>query len=156
MTDSRVGQSWILLKGINIMAYEILWEPEGIHKKYTGLVSGREMIESAQKIQSDRRFDEMRYVINDFSEISGHDLSVEAFLDLAASNYGAHASNPNCRIVFVTIDQGLTKMVEDTLMSPGLSSYQVVVKPTVSEARDWLERQPRQHEISSVLGFRIW
>lgn len=135
------------------MAYDIKWEPEGIHKHCTGFVTGREMIESATKIQCDPRFDNMRYVINDLTGITGHDLSIDAFTDLATSNYGAHASNPNCRIVYVTTDANLVKIIRDTLMSPALSSYQVEVKPTLSEARDWLDRQPRQHEMSSTFGY---
>ena len=133
------------------MPYEIVWEPEGVHKSFTGFVSGRELTESATKVQGDPRFDEMRYLINDFSNIAGNDLSIDAFLDLAAANYGAHASNPNCRIVFVTTDPGLMKIIENTLMS----SYQVEIKPTLLDARDWLDRQPRQHELSSSLGIRF-
>jgi len=135
------------------MAYDINWEPEGIHKHYSGFVTGREMIESATKIQCDPRFDDMRYVINDFTGITGHDLSIDAFTDLAASNYGAHASNPNCRIVYVTTDTNLVKVIQDTLMSPAFISYEVEVKPTISEARDWLDSQPRKHELSSTLGY---
>jgi len=136
------------------MTYEIKWEPEGIHKHYFGFVTGREMLESAMKIQCDSRFDDMRYVINDFTGITGHDLSINAFTDLAASNYGAHASNPNCKIVYVTTDESLVKIIQDTLMSPDMSSYVVEVRPSLSAARDWLASLPRQHEMSGITGIR--
>jgi len=138
------------------MAYDTKWEPEGIYRHHSGFVTGREMIESAKQTQSDPRFDEMRYVIDDFTDITGHDLSIDAFTYLAASNYGAHASNPNCRLVYVTTDTNLVKIIRGTLMSPDLVSYEVEVKPTLSEARDWLDSLPRKHEISSVMGFIPW
>jgi hypothetical protein len=47
------------------------------------------------------------------------------------------------------------KIIENTLMLPELSSYQVEIKPTLLDARDWLDRQPRQHELSSSLGIRF-
>lgn len=136
------------------MAYNIVWEPDGIHGEYSGFVTGREMIESATKIQADPRFDEVRYVINDFANVTRYDLSEEAFTDLGVANYGAHASNPNCRIVYVTIDKDLTKIIENTLKSPDLRSFQVEVKPTLLEARDWLDSLPRLHELSNIMAMR--
>lgn len=138
------------------MAYEMVWEPEGVYSGYSGFVSGREMIESAKKIHADPRFDEARYVIKDLSRVSQHDLSEAVFTDIAVANYGAHLSNPNCRIVCVTPDEDLTKIIENTLKSPDMRSYQVEVKPTLSEARDWLDSQPRLFEVSSVMGVRSY
>jgi hypothetical protein len=139
-----------------MMAYEIAWEPEGVVICYSGFVTARELIESANKIQADPRFDDMQYVIDDLLELKGCDLSKESFLDLAAANYGAYASNPNCRIAYVTKDVGLSQIIKETLMMPGLSSYEVEVKPTVSEARDWLSSKPRLQEISSTMGLSYW
>lgn len=136
------------------MAYNIVWEPDGVHKQYSGFITGRELLESCRKIHSDPRFDEMRYVINDLSEVAGHDLATDTLTDLAVANYGAHFSNPNCRVVFVTPDENLAKTITDNLMSPTVKSYQVEVKPTVSEARDWLDSQPRLYEMSGVMGIR--
>lgn len=137
------------------MAYQITWEPEGVLTNYSGFLSAREMAESATKLQADPRFDEMRYVINDLSRVSGHDLTEDSILQIAVLNYGAHASNPNCRIAYATADERLTKIIRATLMMPSMKSYEVEVKPTASEARDWLSSKPRLHEISSIQGIRI-
>lgn len=137
------------------MAYKITWETEGILINYSDFLTSREMIESATKIHADPCFDEQRYVINDTSRITGHDLCEDSFIEIAAANYGAYASNPNCRIAYVTTDQKLTKIIRETLMMPGLKSYEIGVKPTVGEARDWLDSQPRKHEISITMGARL-
>ena len=137
------------------MAYEIVWEPDGVLVQFTAQVSAREFLNSATQIQGDSRFDEARYVINDFSAITGHELGEEVLTELSALQYGAYASHPNCRIVFVTADTGLAEQVKRILMAPEMTSYEVEVLPTVSDARDWLDSQPQLHMMSNVMGFRL-
>jgi hypothetical protein len=62
LSDScRYFSSGILLR----MAYEIVWEPEGVVSQFAENVSAREFIRSVEKVQGDSRFDDMRYVINE-------------------------------------------------------------------------------------------
>jgi hypothetical protein len=137
------------------MDYQLTWEPGGVYKKLSGFVTAKELLHSVTDVQSDRRFDDMRYVITDLTDTTGYELSEELFADLAAIHCGAQASNPNCRIIFVTPDKTLAKIIGDTLRSPHLISYVVEVKSTIGEARDWLDSQPRQHEVSCIMGERF-
>ncbi|WP_265944159.1 hypothetical protein [Dechloromonas sp. A34] len=137
------------------MAYELIWEPDGVLARFSGVVTARQFIQSVEETQGDPRFDEAHYVINDFSEVSDHELSEQTLTQLAAMNYGAHASNPNCRVVYVTTDEALTQSLKDALVRGDMTSYQTEVQPTVSDARDWLDGQPKLHILSNVMGFRI-
>ena len=89
------------------MAYEIIWEPEGVIRQFSESVSAREFMQSVERVQGDSRYDDMRYIINDFSSASASALGEEVFTELAVLHYGAYASNPNCRVVFVTADKTL-------------------------------------------------
>lgn len=137
------------------MAYEQLWEPDGVVRKFSGKVSAREFINSVEQVQGDARFDDARYVINDFSLVTEHGLSEEALTEAAILQYGAYASNPNCRVVFVTTDALLAGLVKDSQATSQLKSYQTEVLPTLTEARDWLDSQPQLQLMSNVMGFRI-
>jgi hypothetical protein len=137
------------------MAYELVWEPDGVIKQFSGVVSAREFIESVENVQGDYRFDDARYVIVDFLAVTQHELSDEVLTEVAVLQYGAFASNPNCRVVFVTTEEDLAKRIRNTPAVAGLISYQTEVCPTVSEARDWLEKQPQLHLMSNVMGFRL-
>ena len=137
------------------MAYEIVWEPEGVVRQFSGTVSAREFINSVERVQGDPRYDDMRYVINDFSASTAQTFSDDTFTDLAVLHYGAYVSNPNCRVVFVTTDKVLVGMVRRILQSGSVISYQTEVFPTVAEARDWLASQPQLHLMSNVMGFRL-
>lgn len=137
------------------MAYELVWEPDGVVKQFSGLVSAREFINAVERVQGDVRFDDARYVINDFSAAAGHQLSEEALTEAAILQYGAYASNPNCRVVFVTTDQSLGELVKASLATSQLKSYQTEVCPSLTEARDWLDSQPQLQLMSNVMGFRV-
>ena len=137
------------------MSYELVWEPEGVVARFSSTVSTDEFIRSVKQIQGDSRFDDARYVISDFSEATGDKICEDTLTELSAMHYGAHASNPNCRIAFVTADQAFAERIKQILLSPDMISYQVEVSPTVTEARDWLDSQPQLHLLSDVMGFRI-
>ncbi|MFN4326935.1 MAG: hypothetical protein ACK4FP_13745 [Azonexus sp.] len=137
------------------MAYELIWEPEGVVRRFSGNVSATEFINSVERVQGDSRYDDMHYVINDFSTVAAVSFSDETFTELAVLHYGAFVSNPNCRVVFVTTDNMLAGMVRRILQEGPVVSYQVEVFPTEREARDWLASQPQLHLMSNVMGFRL-
>lgn len=137
------------------MAFELVWEPDGVIKQFSGQVSAREFIQAVERVQGDSRFDEVRYIINDFSAMTGHELSDEILTEAGVLQYGAYASNPNCRIVYVTADEGLIALVRLNLATTSIDSYQTEIQPTLLAARDWLDSQPQLHLMSNVMGFRI-
>ena len=137
------------------MAYELVWEPDGVIKQFSGTVSAREFVEAVENVQGDFRFDDVRYVINDLSSVTKHEITEDVLTEVAVLQYGAFASNPNCRVVFVTTDEELAARVMTTAAVAGLVSYQTEVCPTVSAARDWLDSQPQLHLMSNVMGFRL-
>lgn len=108
------------------MAYELAWEPHGVYKRLTGSVSAEEFIESVKAIQGHPRFHEVRYVINDFSEVASHGITDDFLVGLGALQYGAHATNPRCRIFFVTRDGELAGLIGKHLVDGHMVSYEVV------------------------------
>lgn len=54
------------------MAHVYHWETEGLYRKFTDIVSGEEILISNFEIQSHPKFLTIKYIINDFSEITGH------------------------------------------------------------------------------------
>lgn len=134
------------------MTCRLVWEPEGVLAIYEGGLPSGGFLDTVRRIQSDPRFDDARYVIHDFSAVSRHDIGQSALTDLAALHYGAKLSSPNCRIVFVTTDSGLTEAIRKVL-GGDLKSYECEVCPTLVEARDWLDAQPQLMLLSDVMGF---
>ncbi len=137
------------------MSYEINWEPEGVLVSFSGRVTARDLVGSARQMHADPRFDEAHYVINQLPDDAGPALTEEALIELSALHYGAYASHPNCRIVFVTTDPALGALIKRVLTAPEMASYQIAVLASPDAARDWLESQPSLHVMSNVMGFRL-
>lgn len=135
------------------MICEQVWEPEGVLLRYAGLVTGGDLLDCVRRIQSDPRIDEARYVIHDLSVVDTHGIGEATLAELAILHIGAAASNPNCRVVFVTRDPLLAADIESVLMSDLMRSYEIKVMPGVTEARDWLDEQPQLQRLSDIMGF---
>ena len=91
------------------------------------------------------RFDDIRYVINDFSQVSSHELDADLLQELAAIQYGAQASNPQVRAVYVGLagDPVLTRLLQSILIGSKRSIYRVALFETLPQARDWLQGEMR-------------
>ncbi len=137
------------------MSYEIVWEPDGVLVTFSGRVTVRDLVESARQMHADSRFDDRRYVINKLPDDAGQHLTEEGFVELSALHYGAYASHPNCRIIFVTSDLFLASQIKRVLTAPGMACYEIAVFDSPCTARDWLDKQPDLQVISNALRFRL-
>ena len=54
------------------MSYEVTWEANGLYRKFVGKISGMEILESNFKLQLNSNFKDLKYIINDFSEVTSH------------------------------------------------------------------------------------
>ena len=127
------------------MTCETIWENKGVLKRLSDHVSAEEFVRSVEAIQADPRFDDIRYVINDFSQVSSHELDADLLQELAAIQYGAQASNPQVRAVYVGLggDPVLAQLLQAILISSQPSIYRVTLFDTLPQARDWLQGEMR-------------
>lgn len=86
------------------MSYSIIRESKGSYKKFSGHVTGAELLQSVFENIGDPDFDQMRYTINDLLDIESHAITAKS-LDIAFTN-GLRAAqrNPTRRVAVVTND----------------------------------------------------
>ena len=73
------------------MAYELVWEDIGVYWKYSGNVSGNEIIDASTSIYGDARFIALKYKFVDFLDVDNFkmdqsQLALIAYQHLAAEN----------------------------------------------------------------------
>ena len=124
------------------MAVEFEWEPLGVYTRFSGFITANELVHSVEEIQSDTRFDDIRYVINDLLNVSGFELSAEALTDVAILHHGGHRTSPYFKIVLISADGYLVKTIRNIHKFPHLASCQIEVFSTVADARAWLKNWP--------------
>lgn len=126
-----------LKKPRQIMSYEIIWEPRGAVKRFFGRVTSHDMLQSVVDTESDARFDDLRYVINDFLDIEELDLANIDIQEIAAIDGAAAKSNPRITIAVVTIHDEIVALTNQYAGSP-FNAYPIKAFSTSAEARSWL------------------
>jgi hypothetical protein len=124
------------------MAFELIWHPHhGLTKRFSGWVSGNDMLLSMQQSEADARFDSLRYVINDFLGIDGvliEQFPPELIDEIAATDMAAFTTNPNIRIAVVAVDPDVLALAQSYIDSE-LRAYPTRLFNTLADARAWLE-----------------
>ncbi len=118
------------------MAYQNVWEKRGIYRKYQGFITGLDLLNAVREVEGDARFDQIRYVINDFSEVTEQAISQQDLEEVAALDYAAAFSNPNIRLAVVATDPSITEMA--SLYSEFSDSpYPTEIFSEIESARAW-------------------
>lgn len=119
------------------MGYELIWEPRGVLKRFYGQVTDSDISDSVARIQGDRRFDTLRYVINDFLDGAGHQVPLNAVEEIAAIDDAASFSNPHIRVALVAATPDFIELAKQYAGST-LKRYPTRIFSSLDEARSWL------------------
>ena len=121
------------------MPYTIGWESHGIHSRFTGDVTGKEIIAHGAKLHGDARFDSVRFIIADFSGTQQLTITLDEVKEIAARDAVAALSNPRVRVAIVsnseTVDVGSALYKSDNANS----TWKAEIFRTLEEARRWAE-----------------
>lgn len=119
------------------MSYTIDWQDSIAYKRFQGHVSGDEYCKSTHEIQGDRRFDTLRFIINDYSAVKSHSVVYHDVELVAAHCLGAYKTNPNITVVVVTQAPDIIALVERFREKP-LLSWPVKIFSSLPEARHFI------------------
>ena len=119
------------------MPFENIWEENGVYRKYHDRVNGEEVCQAMEDVHGHELFDSVRYVINDYLNITECDLTTSDIVSLAALDRAAALSNPHIKIAIVATESTihmLAKLYGDLIDA---SPYTSEVFTNLDEARVW-------------------
>ena len=119
------------------MGYELSWEPHGVVKRYLGQVTDEDLVQSVIEVGADARFDDLRYVIKDFSACDAIAATPGCVEDIVIMDQGASVSNPRIRIAVVAVQKEALAIVEAYARFP-LNPYPMRTFATLPAARQWI------------------
>lgn len=120
------------------MAYELAWEPRGVALTFSGQVSFADMRRAGTAYQGDFRFDLVRYVIADYSRISGCDATPAEMDYLWAVDQAARLSNPRIKLAIVATCPAVIGLAM-RYMTRESRAFPAEVFSSLGDARRWLE-----------------
>ncbi len=121
------------------MPHKTYWEEKGMLIDWSGVIDSTEVLKSNGAIYGDKRFDEIRYQINDFlkaefANFSDKEIQIIATLELQASDWNKHM-----KVVHVTTDPNLIADIRIYEKRMEASGWQFLICDTLDEARKWVE-----------------
>lgn len=117
-----------------------MWEDGGVHWKYSGDVSGKEIVEASTAIYGDPRFDKLRYKLVDFLEVESLEIDDANVALIAFQHIAAETSNPNIKNA-ILITSELSEKANKFSAFFGDSTWPIKVFYNLDEANDWIGRK---------------
>jgi len=104
--------------------------------KYSGNVSGKEVVNACSAIYGDHRFDALDYKIVDFLDIESIQISEHELLKIAFQDKAAELTNPHIKSAIVmTIGSELGEQFASYFDDSG---WEVEVFEDIESARQWI------------------
>lgn len=123
------------------MPYSLTWETHGVYKKFTGVVTGAELLQSVIEVSMDIRFGRSRYEFSDYLDAEATEFSQDALNEVRAVRIGSFMGNPRIKVAIVTHDAEIQQRIYSTIAAR-LTLHQTKVFNAVADANAWLEREP--------------
>lgn len=121
------------------MPYKNTWEQRGVYRVFSGKITGEEILEAVQKVEADARFDKIKYVINNFLDVTEIDVSPKDIKIIAAIDTAAALSNSDIKIAQLATDPQIAALNVLYSEAAGSSPYPTKVFHTLEDARKWIE-----------------
>lgn len=120
------------------MPYRIEWKDRTVRWIYTGIVTGKEALDSNYEVYSDNRFDDLRHEIVDFTNADGIDMSDQEVKKIAYMDKAATNSNPDIKVAMVGSPEMIKSISGMYAKYSENSRWKVAVFETLEEAEKWL------------------
>ena len=124
------------------MPHELLWEKDGVHKRFWGDLSGRELADSVERVAAHPRFGEISFILNDFLEVGDHTFDGDSMERILISRLGSRYTNPRIRVMLVTTNESLFALADVTKPGSFPATNETKGFSSMDEARAWFSRQP--------------
>lgn len=121
------------------VAIEHIWKTNGLHIRYYDSVEGSSLVAAALVVGSDERFDDLRYILSDWSDCTDSNVGVDDVGELAAYISAMARSNPritNLNVMRNDLDN--QAFVNLYMFLTDEVPWKVLAYWSLEEARAWL------------------
>jgi len=121
------------------MAHTNHWEDHGLYRKFTDVVSGEEILESNFALHEHPNFASIRYILNDFSDISGHTIDPDHTKVYAATDEIIASTKGKIKIAIVATSADTLELAYGYKTLMDNNTFDCEVYENLQHARDWVK-----------------
>lgn len=122
------------------MSHQNTWEENGLYRVFTDTVTGEEILTSNLSIHGDYRFDDIKYVINDFTRAVEFEAAELDILKISTIDNVAARSNSYLKIAIVVKSESQLNWVHQYQKQMRNSPLKCEIFGTVNEAYEWVSK----------------
>lgn len=119
------------------MSYRLEWEGHGVVLRFSGNITIRDILNASVDYEKDIRFDDLWYVIADYSQIETCDVEPSQIDDVWCIDCGAKLTNGKIRKAIVTTSSDVMALARRYSSAP-FPAFPVKVFTNDFDARAWL------------------
>jgi len=123
------------------MGYQIIWQTPGIIRRFFAHVDSNDLLQAGVATQGDIRFDDLRYVIDDFLAVTSISVAASDVDEIAAIDAAASKINSKIMMAVVAIDPQIVALANHYATSP-MNVYPTCIFSTRAAAAAWLALPP--------------
>ncbi|MCW8982437.1 MAG: hypothetical protein OQK13_00170 [Gammaproteobacteria bacterium] len=120
------------------MPHTKTWKESGLIRTFIGEITGTEIIESNFEIHGDLRFDEIDYVINDFSNIDSCIISEDELRILSISDEVATHANKHIKIAIIANRDEIIELAKAYCELFDQAIYDTEIFSSIDEGQAWV------------------
>lgn len=119
------------------MPYKLEWKRNGVIKRYSGVVTFDDVINSERELTGNSSFGSLRFVISDYIGSEPPRLKPEQACDVRALRIGGFSTNPHIKFAFITQD-AITKAAILESVAAGEVLHTFRIFETYEQAAAWV------------------
>ena len=124
------------------MAYDLVWEDNGVYWKYSGDVVGKEIIEASTSIYGDARFVTLKYKFVDFLDVHNLEIDESQLALIAYQHLAAERANPYLKnAILIKAGHKMEPIAHEFAAFFTKSSWEVKVFSDPDKANEWVGRK---------------
>ena len=122
------------------MTHTLSWKPDYLHRKFSGEITGEEILKSNFELQAHPRFAKIKYLINDFNEVESTLIDAEHTKIFASTDDIISDSKGKLKIAIVSNNDEHIELAKMYRASMKNRLFECEIFATVEEAKKWGEQ----------------
>jgi len=123
------------------MPHTNTWERNGLYRKFTGILSGAEIIESNFELHTEPDFQKIEYIINDFTEITDHSIDIAHTNIYAKTDDIISNTKGRLKIALLVTQEDLIDLANGYRELMKNSKFDCEIFKSIEDARNWVNNE---------------
>ena len=120
------------------MAHTNTWNENGVFRKFTGKISPEEILKSNFDMHEDPRFENIKYIINDFTGVTEHEVNKDHTKIYATTDDIISDTKGNLKIAIVAIQDAHIALANNYREEMKNKFFKCEIFQTVEDAQKWV------------------